>query len=105
MDMMSTILMVEGTMGRCAALAAFRYQRRMDREVAARRGTRWSHHFSAATGAGGAAGMGAQWGAWRPFTGLSSRDMTAAQACACLRVPSTARPDELSRAYHAQCMR
>lgn len=105
MDMMSTILMIEGTMGGCAAFAAFRYQRRMDREVAAGRGTRWSHHFSAATEAGGAAGMGAQRGAGRPSTGLSSRDMTTAQACACLRVSSAARPDELRRAYHAQCMR
>ena len=37
---MSTILIIEGTMGGCAALAAFRYQRRMDREVAARTGHR-----------------------------------------------------------------
>ena len=108
MDMMGTILMIEGTMGVCAAVAAFRYQRRMDREVAAGRGTRWSHHFNVAgASAGGASGMGAQWGSGntgRGATGVPSRGMTAAQACACLRVEAAARPEEIRRAYHKQCM-
>jgi len=109
MDMMGTMLMIEGTMGVCAAVAAFRYQRSMDREVAAGRGTRWSHHFSAAgSGAGGAAGTSAPRGTGsegRPSTGAPSRGMTADQACACLRVGPATRPEELRRAYHAQCMR